>query len=93
MNSGSEFVYSETGNKIIVSCYGSVNSNVPINAILCSGFPVSYFAYSVLLMINLTIGEIGSCIINHAGQLIILNNLLKPTHAFCISGVYIKALK
>lgn len=91
VNSGSAFVYSETGNKITIYCYGSVKSDLPLNAILCSGFPAPLFAYSALHIINLTTGEIGSCTIRQNGQLLILNNILKAGHAFCISGVYIKA--
>ena len=91
VNSGSAFVYSETGNKITIYCYGSVKSDLPINAILCSGFPAPLLAYSALHIINITTGEIGSCTIRQNGQLLILNNILKAGHAFCISGVYIKA--
>ena len=93
VNNDSAFVYSKTGNKVCVQCYGSVNSDVGINAIFCSNFPASLFGMAVLNIIDLSTGKSGACLINSSGQLLAQyladGNILKSGHIFAISGSYI----
>ena len=89
VNNGSAFFYSKTGNKVCVQCYGSVNSYVSMNAILCSNFPEPLFGYGVLTIVNLSTGTSGTCTVNSLGQLCAVEEILKSTHAFAICGSYI----
>ena len=89
VNSGSAFFYSKTGNKVCVQCYGSVNANVSMNAILCSNFPAPVFGYGVLTITNLSTGTSGTCTVNSLGQLCAVEAILSSGNAFAISGSYI----
>ena len=89
VNSGSAFVYSKTGNKVVVQCYGSVNANVSMNAILCSNFPKPSFGYGVLTIVNLSTGTSASCAVNSLGQLCAVEAILSSGNEFAISGSYI----
>ena len=89
VNSGSAFFYSKTGNKVCVQCYGSVNANVSMNAILCSNFPTPVFGHGVLTIVNLSTGTSGTCTVNSLGQLCAVEEILKSTHTFAICGSYI----
>ena len=89
VNNGSAFAYSKTYHKLDVLCYGSVNANVSMNAILCSNFPEPLFGYGVLTIVNLSTGTSASCVVNSLGQLCAVEAILSSGNEFAISGSYI----
>ena len=89
VNSDSAFVYSKAGNKVTVQCYGSVNTDVSMNNILCGNFPPPVFGYAVLTIVNQSRGTSGTLLINTSGNLSVVEEMLKAHDVFSICGNYI----
>ena len=89
VNSGSAFVYSKAGNKVTVQCFGSVNTDISINYILCSNFPAPLFGYAALTIVNQSHGTSGALLINPSGNLFAVEEILKAGNEFSICGNYI----
>ena len=89
VNNGSTFVYGKAGNKVTVQCFGSVNTDISINYILCSNFPAPLFGYAALTIVNQSHGTSGALLINSSGNLFAAEEILKSHDEFSICGNYI----
>ncbi len=89
VNSGSAFVYSKAGNKVTVQCFGSVNTDISINYILCSNFPAPLFGCAALTIVNQSLGTSGTLLIDPSGNLLAVEEILKAGNTFSICGNYI----
>ena len=88
-NSGAGFVYSKTGNKVVVHCIGYLNTDATVNDVLCDQFPVPVFGFGNVSCINLSTGVHSSCLIDPNGQLLTTDTVLKAENQFAICGSYI----
>lgn len=91
VNIGSAFVYSKAGNKVTVQCYGTVNTDISVNYILCGNFPQPVFGYAALTIVNLSRGTSGTLLIDSSCNLLAVEEILKAGDSFSICGNYIYA--
>ena len=89
VNNGSAFVYSKAGNKVTVQCFGSVNTDISMNDILCGNFPPPLFGCAVITIVNQSNGTHGTLLIDPSGNLIAVEEILKAGNAFSTCGNYI----